>query len=66
MITTDTSPASSMALCRADRGGCGWRAGPFVTKERAKAAADRHREDEHGAQDTDARRKARAMGLVPA
>lgn len=66
MISTDTSSASSMAVCHPERGGCGWRAGPFVTLERAKAAARRHRETEHSAQDTDARRKARAMGLVTA
>jgi hypothetical protein len=66
MITTDTSPTSSMAICHPERGGCGWRAGPFVTREKAKGAGNKHREQEHGEQDTDARRKARAQGLVTA
>lgn len=66
MIATDTSPHSSMVLCRPEHGGCGWRAGPFVAKERAQAAGRRHREQEHGAANTAARRKARAQGLVTA
>jgi hypothetical protein len=64
MIATDSTPYTSTAICRPEHGGCGWRAGPFVTKERAKAAGDRHRQEEHGPAATEARRKARAQGLV--
>lgn len=55
-----------MAVCHAERGGCGWRAGPFVTREKAQGVAKRHREEEHGEQATEARRKARAQGWVTA
>jgi hypothetical protein len=66
MISTDTSPTSSMAVCHPERGGCGWRAGPFISRDKALGAAKRHRELEHGEQNTEARRKARAQGLVTA
>lgn len=60
MITTDTSPATSLAVCHEDRGGCGWRSPVFRTKAKAQASAARHRAESHPEQATDAARRAAA------
>jgi hypothetical protein len=47
MISTDTSPASSLAVCHPDRGGCGWRSPVFRTRNKALASAAAHRLEAH-------------------
>ena len=47
MISTDTSPASSLAVCHVERGGCGWRSPVFRTRGKALASAAAHRLEAH-------------------
>jgi len=57
MIQTDTSPSSSLAVCRADRGGCGDRSPVYSSRAKALAWAAKHREARHPRQAADSERK---------
>ena len=47
MIDTDSTPYTSLAVCHRDRGGCGERSPIYRTRDKARAWAERHREDKH-------------------